>query len=386
MKMKKEMILSVKKAFALLLTAGITASALAFNAMPCFAKESGDYEYAVISETEKTCAVTKYIGSSEEITVPSEIEGYTVKKIGYLSSSFGAYDYGAFENLTNIKEVSIPSTVAEIGRHAFKGCSSLICVSIPDSVNTVGNGAFLCCSSLAKVAIPDSVSKIGDYAFGYTEKYNESLQANAPEKIPNFTVCGSKGSAAEEYALKANFNFMDITNAMLDVKSGIIACAESDLSFPKGSALNTEAVNENGMHGYKIALTVDGAEVQPYGELTVKIPVSAIPAAEKSELYRKTEQGVEKMSFTVESGCAVFKTDALGVFVFKEIVLDGTAVIGDVNGDGKVTAVDARWALQCAAKKRTLTAKQFALADINGDGKISAVDARQILKKAAGKS
>ena len=58
---------------------------------------------------------------------------------------------------------------------------------------------------------------------------------------------------------------------------------------------------------------------------------------------------------------------------------------GDVNGDGKITAVDARWALQGAAKKRELSERQIKAADMNGDGKITAVDARQILKKAAGK-
>ena len=60
-------------------------------------------------------------------------------------------------------------------------------------------------------------------------------------------------------------------------------------------------------------------------------------------------------------------------------------IAGDVNEDGKVSAVDARWALQCAAKKRNLTPEQLLAADMNGDGRITAVDARQILKKAAGK-
>ena len=58
---------------------------------------------------------------------------------------------------------------------------------------------------------------------------------------------------------------------------------------------------------------------------------------------------------------------------------------GDVNGDGKVSAVDARWALQCAAKKRSLSPAQITAADLSGDGLVTAVDARQILKLAAGK-
>ena len=58
---------------------------------------------------------------------------------------------------------------------------------------------------------------------------------------------------------------------------------------------------------------------------------------------------------------------------------------GDVNADGKVSAVDARYALQTASGTRTLwddVDKEFA--DANKDGQITAVDARYILQTAAG--
>lgn len=59
-------------------------------------------------------------------------------------------------------------------------------------------------------------------------------------------------------------------------------------------------------------------------------------------------------------------------------------LLGDVNGDGKITAIDARWALQAASGARTLTEEQKAAADVNGDGKITAIDARWILQAASG--
>lgn len=57
---------------------------------------------------------------------------------------------------------------------------------------------------------------------------------------------------------------------------------------------------------------------------------------------------------------------------------------GELDGDGTITAVDARWALQAAANMRVLTEEQQAVADVNGDGNIDAVDARWILQTAAG--
>ncbi len=66
-----------------------------------------------------------------------------------------------------------------------------------------------------------------------------------------------------------------------------------------------------------------------------------------------------------------------------EIIPPLSTLMGDVNGDGRVSAIDARWALQCAAQSRELDEHYFKLADINGDGKITTIDARKILQLAA---
>ena len=67
-------------------------------------------------------------------------------------------------------------------------------------------------------------------------------------------------------------------------------------------------------------------------------------------------------------------------------VLTPSYIIGDVNGDGKITAADARKALRIAAgldKVENLTVP-FEIVDYNCDKKITAADARKILRKAAG--
>ncbi len=58
-------------------------------------------------------------------------------------------------------------------------------------------------------------------------------------------------------------------------------------------------------------------------------------------------------------------------------------VIGDVNGDGKVNAMDARLALRYSAKIGTLTDTQLLAADVNKDGTVNAIDARKILRVGA---
>lgn len=62
-----------------------------------------------------------------------------------------------------------------------------------------------------------------------------------------------------------------------------------------------------------------------------------------------------------------------------------TVRTGDVNGDGKVSAVDARHCLQLVAGKQLdISIKQEKTADVNRDGNISAIDARAILHMALG--
>jgi len=59
-------------------------------------------------------------------------------------------------------------------------------------------------------------------------------------------------------------------------------------------------------------------------------------------------------------------------------------VLGDVDGDGQVSAADARLALRAAVGLELLTKEQMTAADVDNDGKITAADARQILKIATG--
>ena len=60
------------------------------------------------------------------------------------------------------------------------------------------------------------------------------------------------------------------------------------------------------------------------------------------------------------------------------------AIPGDVNGDGRVNARDARLLLRYAAGLLDEQMLDMAAADINGDGRVNARDARAILRAAAG--
>ena len=59
-------------------------------------------------------------------------------------------------------------------------------------------------------------------------------------------------------------------------------------------------------------------------------------------------------------------------------------VPGDADGDGAVTARDARLALRASARLETLSPAEKARLDADGDGVLTARDARRILRRSAG--
>lgn len=59
-------------------------------------------------------------------------------------------------------------------------------------------------------------------------------------------------------------------------------------------------------------------------------------------------------------------------------------ILGDINGDGNVSAVDSQMVLRYSSGEMTLTDNQFVIGDVNGDAQVTAVDSRYILQHVAG--
>ena len=56
------------------------------------------------------------------------------------------------------------------------------------------------------------------------------------------------------------------------------------------------------------------------------------------------------------------------------------SLLGDVDGDGEVTVMDATLVQKYIVSLEILTDSQLNVADVNGDGEISVIDATQIQK------
>ncbi|MBR5246257.1 MAG: leucine-rich repeat protein [Clostridia bacterium] len=323
-------------------------------------------------------------------------------EINIPSSVSGIYD-GAFRNCTALKNISVATDNANysakngmlyskdgsriiccpisntastlnvannekvISDYAFYGCKNLVEIKLSSNVNKIGTYAFYDCDNLSTITVPASVTAIGDWAFAASEKLTVYVQAD---------------TFAEGY-VKANeikYDYMGIT--IKDERNGVIVITENKDILPVNSQLKASVSKAEDGNKYSINVESDGQNASPNGSVTVKIAVPSGMDASACKVYFASGDEYTYVNAIVEDGYLVFQTTKLGDFLVTENLL--TAIPGDVNGDGKISAIDARIVLQIAAEIKTATNEEIALADVNGDGKITAIDARQILKTAAG--
>ncbi len=90
----------------------------------------------------------------DSFTLPSQISGQSYTKL----------NNSIFSGIENIKSVTIPSGVLELGKDAFSWCTNLETVVIPDTVTTLGQKCFFKCYALKEISA-SSVTSVGLSAF-----------------------------------------------------------------------------------------------------------------------------------------------------------------------------------------------------------------------------
>jgi hypothetical protein len=123
---------------------------------------SGDWTY-VIENGGATITASTAIG---DVTIPSELGGYAVKKVGRYGSTVSGLNTSVFgDRNTSVTSVTIGNGVTSVGEYAFANCLGLTSVTMASSVTNIGKEAFYQCTGLTSLVIPDSVTRIGDSAF-----------------------------------------------------------------------------------------------------------------------------------------------------------------------------------------------------------------------------
>lgn len=158
-------------------------------------ENTDDFKYEVI---EGHAVITRYIGSAEEVVVPSSIEDVPVAEIGFY----------AFEAQHDIKSVVLPDTITLIGEGAFMDCSSLESINLPDSLSGIDRGAFVSCVKLQELVIPSACKYIKEEAFTACESMTSLVIKNPDlkyenwgiEDLPDLVISAPENSAVSTWA------------------------------------------------------------------------------------------------------------------------------------------------------------------------------------------
>ena len=123
-----------------------------------------------------------------------------------------------------------------------------------------------------------------------------------------------------------------------------------------------------------------------------KIVVGEIISAQhnlyKIDAVSATHETTGNIEYYACYGCDKLFTDGSAT---TEILIEDTIIdkiesityLGDVDGNGRITASDARIILRASAKLDVLDVRKFLVADVNSDSRITASDARTVLRMSA---
>lgn len=143
------------------------------NYLPSMVDADG-YSFLVNTENKEVVLYRPIDKTRSVYEVPSTISYriHTLKVVG-----IGTY---AFENLTQLTEIRLPSTVTEIRHRAFAGCTNLKNIQLSENLTKIGEEVFLGCGSLQTITLPHSLTSIEQLAFSKCTGLKEVV-AEMPE-------------------------------------------------------------------------------------------------------------------------------------------------------------------------------------------------------------
>lgn len=150
----------------------------------------------------------------------------------------------AFEDCTDLTDVTLPASITRIGWRAFFNCKKLKSIEFPPSLLRIEGQAFSNCISLTSVTIPESVTWIGYYAF-YNYSW-DSMTSSLTDVFFNAVNCNTAGMYdscpdGDDYCMTVDNIFpnsvtkVEIGNKVTKLPAGIFkGTGISDISIPEG--------------------------------------------------------------------------------------------------------------------------------------------------------
>lgn len=333
----------------------------------------------------------EYKGNSTAMVyVPDNVE-----VIGY-----GAFDYSVF------KDVFLPSGLLEIYPYAFYSCENLEYIYIPENVKFLDNSAFNACSRLFEIAVSENNKNYSSAGGALFDKSQERL-IYAPKGLSGKYAAPSSLKIIDKQAFKDCTSLLEVVlpEGLAKIDDEVFSGCSSltKINIPNtvksigywafGECITLQEVS----FGSGLREIDDMAFVSCIRLKTISVSDDIEKIGDYSLGWYITERTGDKLFLSKMDDFIVMLDNKAGRKLSDSPVMNyvvanslGFAAknsferaLGDVDGNGKISAVDARRALRTSAKLVLLTALEQSSADINKDGKVSATDARTILRVSA---
>lgn len=185
---------------------------------------------------------------SDNITIPSEIDGLAVKYIGRK----------AFEN-KNIKSVTIPNSIISIGDMAFYNCASLTSVTLPSNLENIGEQAFFGCALNGTVQIGASVKKMGAMAFGICDATFNVTAGNINFSAVDGSLYNYEKNNLIKFGGKGSNLNVTLPNTVLEIAPYAFAQNKHIQTISMG---NVQTINEFAFAGSSLATIYNANKVE----------------------------------------------------------------------------------------------------------------------------
>ncbi len=246
------------------------------------------YTYALMNDN--SAIVLEYHGNETSVSVPSEINGYTVAGVG-------AY---LFKNNTTIQEVTLPQTISTISNGMFFGCSNLTAIDIPEQIVAIGERAFYNCDSLESINIPAGVDSIGDHAFYHCDRLSNIRVEGYPIYVGSYAFSSASNKTVRFASARESLPSWSDTWSMAEYDWNTYSWHEYDSKDRWGSLTTVWGTQDfetsvpEGLQ-FKVITTGQNAYVSVLGytgtDVLVEIPsaIGKIPVWEIDESERFTD-------------------------------------------------------------------------------------------------
>ncbi len=187
---------------------------------------SGDWSYILLEDG--TAQVTRCNNLNDVISVPAQLDGYTVSRIGSINGMHVISDMNG-----TVKEIILPDTLKVLGKYSIlapiaKGDG--IMLILPDSIEIIESDAVYM-TPIAKLHLPINVLSIGNYAFNMCSAKEIDNVENGILTFP--ATLQTLGSGMDAILSNKKITEMILPEGLVSVGDSIIGSFVEKITLPE---------------------------------------------------------------------------------------------------------------------------------------------------------